>query len=78
VPPVSFLIQRDVKEGRAHVNFSTWTQAKPPTLNQVREVCDAVSDGTMPPKPYRLMHPEARLSDQEVDVLCNWASLLGK
>jgi len=42
-------------------------------MNQIEEVCDAVSNGTMPPRSYRLMHPEARLSAQDIDAFCSWA-----
>jgi hypothetical protein len=75
VPPVSFLIQHDVKKGRAKLDFSTWTNSQPqrPTGNQIEEVCDAVSNGTMPPRSYRLMHPEARLSAQDIAAFCSWA-----
>jgi len=64
-----------VKKGRAKLDFSTWTnnQRHRPTMNQIEEVCDAVSNGTMPPRSYRLMHPEARLSAQDIDAFCSWA-----
>src|SRR5215510_7317508 len=75
VPAISFLLRRDVKKGRAKLDFSTWTnnQTHRPTMNQIEEVCDAVSNGTMPPRSYRLMHPNARLSQKDVDAFCNWA-----
>jgi Haem-binding domain len=78
IPLLSTLIERDVNMGRAHLNFSTWTrnQTHLPTRNQLQELCDAVSDGTMPPRSYKLLHPEARLSEQDVDVFCNWAGLV--
>lgn len=77
LPVVSFMIERDVRKGKEHLNFSTWaTNSKSkPTRNQLQEVCDAVSDKAMPPRSYRLMHPEARLSDKDVDALCQWADV---
>jgi Haem-binding domain len=76
LPGVSTFIARDVKKGREHLNFSTWAanSSHSPTRNQLQEVCDAVSDNAMPPRPYRLMHPAARLSPADVDALCDWAS----
>lgn len=73
LPMVSLLIEHDVKKGREHLNFSTWAAKRGPTRNQLQEVCDAVSDNTMPPRSYRLMHPESKLSPGEVDALCDWA-----
>ena len=77
LPGVSLLIERDVRKGKEHLNFSTWSMnAKGrPTRNQLQEVCDAVSDNAMPPHSYRIMHPESRLSDKDVDVLCQWADI---
>jgi len=66
------VIEHDVNNGRRHLNFSTWAAGKA-TRNQLQEVCDAVSDSAMPPRAYRLMHPQARLSPQDVDALCDWA-----
>jgi len=75
LPLLSLLIERDVKKGREHLNFSTWAwnPVHKPTRNQLQEVCDAVSDSNMPPRSYRMMHPDSRLSSADVDALCDWA-----
>jgi len=75
LPLVSWLIQHDVNNGREHLNFSTWTGSTPhmATTNEIQEICDAVSDGTMPPRRYRLMHPDARLAQADKDSFCDWA-----
>ena len=76
VPPVSLMIRHDVEAGRAKFNFSQWASgSKPPTDNQLSEICDAVSDGSMPPRGYRMMHSEARLSTEDVDALCRWSQV---
>jgi hypothetical protein len=79
LPVVSLLIERDVERGREHVIFSVGTSkpSRQPTRNQLQEVCDAVSDNTMPPRAYRFIHPEARLSLQDVNALCDWADMAG-
>lgn len=77
LPGVSHLIERDVRKGREHLNFSTWSMNSigRPTRNQLQEVCDAVSDNAMPPRSYRIMHPKSHLSDTDVDALCQWADI---
>ena len=78
VPPMSLMIRHDVEAGRAKFNFSAWASGtKQPTQNQISEICDAVSDGSMPPKGYRVMHSEARLSAEDVDILCRWPQVHG-
>jgi mono/diheme cytochrome c family protein len=60
--PVSWLIQRDVDEGREHFNVSAWGVQ---TKNKGDEGAEALREGEMPPWFYLLPHPEARLSKVE-------------
>lgn len=61
VAPFSWLIQKDVDEGRGVLNFSEWDRAQP----DAGEIADVVDGGEMPPLQYRLLHSSARLSDSE-------------
>jgi mono/diheme cytochrome c family protein len=61
VAPMSWLVQRDVDEGRATLNFTEWDRPQP----EVDEVFEVISDGGMPPWNYTLTHRDARLSDAE-------------
>jgi hypothetical protein len=66
VAPVSWLVQRDVDEGRQHLNFSDW--------GHVRELDDlprVVKNGGMPPGQFLITHPEARLTQSEKDALAS-------
>ena len=62
VAPASWLIQRDVEDGRAVLNFSEWQRPQDANLE---DVVDALRGGDMPPVQYRLIHSEARLTDGE-------------
>ena len=73
VAPMSWILSRDISRGRAKLDFSHWPY-EAHTANQRMEICDAVSDGSMPLKAYTFMHHGARLSSQDVDQICNWAS----
>lgn len=70
VSPVSWMLARDVKKGRAKLNFSEWSGASP---NQLQEIGDAIDKNQMPPATYTLMHPEARLSKADREILFAWA-----
>lgn len=59
IAPASWLVQRDVDQGRRHLNFSTWS------TGQGFQAAEMVSSGEMPPFQYLVAHPEARLSDAE-------------
>ncbi len=65
VAPVSWLIQRDVDEGRRRLNFSAWGAQR----QEANRAALQVQRGEMPPSYYLLLHPEARLSDQETQAL---------
>ncbi|MCE9595146.1 MAG: heme-binding domain-containing protein [Planctomycetes bacterium] len=63
--PVSWLVQRDVDEGREHLNFSTYATDE----GDGDEAAKMVTRGEMPPWFYKPLHSEARLSDAETQEL---------
>jgi heme-binding protein len=71
VAPVSWVMAYGVNQGRKAVNFSEWA-AYPPEQQRALLVvsCRDASEGKMPPRLYTLMHPEARLSAQDVETIC--------
>ena len=56
--PVSWLVQHDVDEGRAVLNFSGW----PRPQKEAREASKEVVEGDMPPLSYTWLHAQARLN----------------
>jgi hypothetical protein len=58
IAPVSWLIQHDVSEGRAVLNFSEWQRPQ----EEAKEAAEEVLEGEMPLRMYQLMHAHARLS----------------
>ena len=67
VAPSSWLVQHDVEEGRGHLNFSEWDQGG--RLRDMSELFQVVEDGSMPPAQYLILHPEAKLTQSEIDQL---------
>ena len=65
VAPVSWLIQKDVQEGRSVLNFSEWDHPQP----GIQEAVEVLREGEMPPSYYRLMHRSASLTAAETDAL---------
>jgi hypothetical protein len=61
VAPMSWLVRRDVEEGRHRLNFSTWGQGE----SEVHEAAETVQEGSMPPRQYTLLHRDASLSAAE-------------
>ncbi len=65
VAPVSWLIQHDVDEGRARLNFSEWNRAQ----REARGAGRTVQRGSMPPSYYITIHPSAKLTSTEAQAL---------
>jgi mono/diheme cytochrome c family protein len=64
VAPMSWLVQRDVEQGRAVFNISTVDPG-----DEAEDAAETVIDGEMPPLQYMLAHPAARLNAAEREVL---------
>src|SRR5215469_6480347 len=73
VAPVSWLITKHVNEGREILDFSDWSTGLPSEGERML-ICDAVSDGRMPLHDYAAIHRNARLSKQDVELICEWAA----
>jgi hypothetical protein len=82
IAPFSWLIQKDVDEGRQRLNFSECGVARPRTsrpfgggegFDGEREgggdLSEVILRGSMPPLQYTLIHPEARLTTTEKQAL---------
>lgn len=74
VAPSSWLLASDVDEGRREVNFSNWAAFdKQRAVKRLTKICEEVRGGDMPPWYYLPMHPPAKLSDADHQLLCTWA-----
>ena len=70
IAPVSWLMAYGVTKGRQAVNFSEWATYTPEQQRMLLAVsCDDATNGKMP-GPYTLLHPEMRLSAQDIKTIC--------
>ena len=71
VAPVSWVLARAVAEGRNAVNYSEWGAYSPSQQRTLLAAsCDDASSGKMPGGAWTLLHPEARLSSQDIETIC--------
>lgn len=66
VAPMSWLVQRDVDEGREELNYSEWNGGQ-----EGDESAESVRQGWMPPNSYTAIHPDARLTEAELAALAD-------
>ena len=75
VAPASWLVYRDVTQGRSHFNVSDWGREQ----DHGDEAAKLVREGEMPPRFYLPLHPQARLTDAErAELAAGLAATLGE
>ncbi len=63
---MSWLLRKDVSDGRRFLNFSRWPEYGSAGQGKLLTLAaQDVASGTMPPRRYLSLHPEARLTDEE-------------
>lgn len=71
VAPVSWLMAASVAEGRKALNFSEWGSYSPEQQQELLAMmCRDVSTGKMPGGLWTQLHPEARLSAKDIEMIC--------
>jgi|TARA_B100001971_G_scaffold212757_1_gene243779 hypothetical protein len=74
VAPASWLISRDVHDGREELNFSEWTTYTEKRKRHKRKECgEEIEEGEMPLWFYVPLHPEAELLKKDVETLLSWS-----
>ena len=70
---VSWAMAYGVRAGRKAINFSEWAAYQPEEQQRLlAESCQDASTGKMP-GPWTLLHPEAKLSTRDIELICGAA-----
>ncbi|SDX83140.1 Haem-binding domain-containing protein [Lutibacter oricola] len=73
IAPVSWYLASHVNEGKEYLNFSEWTSYNKFQKEHILSNFDEVLDKhQMPLKSYLIMHKEATLTKEQIEVLKNW------
>ncbi|MEO8726076.1 MAG: heme-binding domain-containing protein [Acidobacteriaceae bacterium] len=74
IPPISWLIERDVHRGRDHMDLSHWQQYSfEEQQDLLQRIASESRSGAMPPAQYTLIHRGAKLPPQEAQQIYEWA-----
>ena len=74
VAPVSWLVHRDVVEGRAELNFSSWESMAPDKRAKKQlKIGKEVTAGEMPLWFYTPLHPHAALTEADKQLIQSWS-----
>lgn len=79
IQPVGWWLQYHVNEGKEHLNFSEFLSYDAKKQDhKMEELIEMVKEKEMPLDSYTWTHTDARLTDQEREVLVNWAEGIRK
>jgi hypothetical protein len=72
--PVSWMFEHDVHKGRSNLNMSRWeSYSDENRISVLTRLASVVHAGQMPPGTYVMLHPGARLSPHEQELIYDWA-----
>ena len=74
IAPVSWLVSSDVDGGRSHLNFSVWGNlSRKDIVKMKEEIWEEIEKGDMPLWKYRLLHLDANLTQEDKNLIGDWA-----
>lgn len=77
VQPVRWWLERHIHKAKEDLNFSEFGSYAPKrATRRLEALADEVADKRMPLPSYTWMHPEARLTPDEIKLLVDWAEEL--
>ena len=69
---ISCQIKRHLRKGAYKLNYSEWlSYDEEKRKHKKEESADYIGKGWMPIRPYKLAHPEAKLTDEQRELLVN-------
>lgn len=70
VPVVSWALEKDVADARAHLNLSRWFEySAEEKRDLLGRIAAEIRSHEMPPARYTILHPEARLSAADIQAI---------
>ncbi|MDI7195642.1 heme-binding domain-containing protein [Leptospira santarosai] len=71
--PINVYLYRHVREGKVELNLSDWgSLSKKEKSIKGDSILETLEEGEMPPGDYILLHPSAKITQDELQILKNW------
>lgn len=73
IAPISWKLDEHIKDGRKKMNFSVWqTYENRKKRKKLEEICEEIETNEMPMSQYLIVHWDAKLSDDDKKIICDW------
>ena len=76
VAPASWLVSKDVVDGRIQLNFSEWDYSMFRSVGRLDQMAEEVYQDRMPLPIYLTLHSDAKLTSAEKDSLLDWVEIV--
>jgi len=74
IQPVGLWMDWHVREGRKHLNFSTFaTYSAKRAAHKMQQTREMVEKREMPLPSYAIIHRDAKLTDEQIKLVADWA-----
>ena len=79
IAPASWFVKQHVTDGRDNINLNFWGEYElEDRAYMIKEMIEEVEEGEMPLPGYDIMHPDARLTNEQKEVLFKWLRSIQK
>ncbi len=73
IQPLGWMMAKHIKEGKAELNFSEFgSYSSRQQTSKLTGIGNSIKDNSMPLESYTWMHKNARLSQDEKNMILNW------
>jgi hypothetical protein len=73
LPGAGWLVEKDVADARMNMNLSRWAQYSiDERMGLLASIAAEVRSHQMPPARYTFLHPQAHLSDDDIQQIYEW------
>lgn len=74
IQPLYWWLSSHIKEGKSELNFNEFgAYSKRRQLSKLKAIAESIRDGSMPLSSYTIMHQNAKLSEEEKQMIMIWA-----
>ena len=74
IAPFSWIIDQHIRNGKDNLNFNEYdTLGTREKIALLDHICEVISDSSMPPQNFLMLHQDAILSAEDMAAICDWS-----
>ncbi|MBP1163789.1 MULTISPECIES: heme-binding domain-containing protein [unclassified Chryseobacterium] len=76
IQPLSYYLEKHIKKGKEELNFNEWgSYSRRKQTNKLESIVNQIQQKKMPLTSYTYLHPEAKLSEKQIEEIVHWIEL---